>query len=168
MQGHHHWQAFCCEVWPFWLCVFICVDFQSVFGAGTPVASFPVARREPAFRLLFNKPADRAYWLWMDRDPRWEKQWKRKRGKGGEEKRREVEGRCRERSRGWRWKEDAGTKERKTSGMKGNRVWKHSHVASAIWQFIFSQFITYKDLNSWANIQNDTEYKLLSFCKTWW
>lgn len=40
-----------------------------MFGAGTPVDSFPVARREPAFRLLFNKPADRAYWLWMDRDP---------------------------------------------------------------------------------------------------
>lgn len=40
-----------------------------MFGAGTPVDSFPAARREPAFRLLFNKPADRAYWLWMDRDP---------------------------------------------------------------------------------------------------
>lgn len=40
-----------------------------MFGAGTPVDSFPVARRAPAFRLLFNKPADRAYWLWMDRDP---------------------------------------------------------------------------------------------------
>lgn len=40
-----------------------------MFGASTPVGSFPVARREPAFRLLFNKPADRAYWLWMDRDP---------------------------------------------------------------------------------------------------
>lgn len=33
------------------------------------MGSFPAARREPAFRLLFNKPADRAYWLWMDRDP---------------------------------------------------------------------------------------------------
>lgn len=65
-------------------CVFICVDFRSAFGAGTPVASFPVARREPAFRLLFNKSADRAYWLWMDRDPRREEQGKGKRGKGGE------------------------------------------------------------------------------------
>lgn len=65
--------------------VFMCVDFRSAFGAGTPVASFPVARREPAFRLLFNKPADRAYWLWMDRDPRRERQGKRKRGNGGEE-----------------------------------------------------------------------------------
>ena len=46
------------------------------FGAGTPADSFPVARREPAFRLLFNKPADRAYWLWMDRDARWEEQGK--------------------------------------------------------------------------------------------
>lgn len=52
-----------------------------MFGAGTPVASFPVVRRESAFRLLFNKPADRAYWLWMDRDPRWEKQGERKRRK---------------------------------------------------------------------------------------
>lgn len=40
-----------------------------MFGASTPVGSFPAARRESAFRLLFNKPADRAYWLWMDRDP---------------------------------------------------------------------------------------------------
>ncbi len=71
-----------------------------MFGAGTPVASFPVARREPAFRLLFNKPADRAYWLWMDRDPRREKQGKRKRGKG---------------RGGGRWGEDAGTEE---EGMK--------------------------------------------------
>lgn len=55
------------------MCVFICVNLWSVFGAGTPVDSFPVARREPAFRLLFNKPADRAYWLWMDRGSRWEK-----------------------------------------------------------------------------------------------
>ncbi len=54
--------------------------------AGTPVASFPVARREPAFRLLFNKPADRAYWLWMDGDPRWEKQGKE------EEKEKEEKG----------------------------------------------------------------------------
>lgn len=40
-----------------------------MFVAGTPVDSFPVARREPAFRLLFNRSTDRAYWLWMDRDP---------------------------------------------------------------------------------------------------
>ena len=59
--------------------------FQSVFGAGTPVASFPVARREPAFRLLFNKPADRAYWLWMDGDPCGERERERR---GGEEERR--------------------------------------------------------------------------------
>lgn len=80
-----------------------------MFGAGTPVASFPVVRREPAFRLLFNKPADRAYWLWMDRDPRWEKQGKRKRGER------------RERRRGERWKEDAGTeiREEKKNEQKG-------------------------------------------------
>lgn len=47
---------------------------------------FPVARREPAFRLLLNKPADRAYWLWMVRDPRWETHGERKRGKGREGK----------------------------------------------------------------------------------
>lgn len=90
----------------------VCVDF---FGAGTPVASFPVARREPAFRLLFNKPADRAYWLWMDRDPRWEKQGeKRKRegerrggGRGGEREvgrggeREEERGRETEQQCGW-------------------------------------------------------------------
>ena len=87
-----------------------------MFGAGTPVASFPVARREPAFRLLFNKPADRAYWLWMDRDPRWEKQGKRKGGIGGGEERRKEEG-------------DAGTEEeRKETGRKGNRRCKHSRV----------------------------------------
>lgn len=86
------------------MCVFICVNFWSVFGAGTPVDSFPVARREPAFRLLFNKPADRAYWLWTDRGPRWEKQGKRKRGKGGGRRR-----------------EDAGTEEeeRKENGQEG-------------------------------------------------
>ena len=60
--------------------------FRSVFGAGTPVASFPVARREPAFRLLFNKPADRAYWLWMDGAPRGEREGEEeKRRKGGRE-----------------------------------------------------------------------------------
>lgn len=74
------------------MCVCLCAwIFRSVFGAGTPVASFPVARREPAFRLLFNKPADRAYWLWMDGDSRWERQGKREGGRGGEEDRREVE-----------------------------------------------------------------------------
>lgn len=54
------------------LCVCACFYLQNVpstFGASTPVGSFPVARREPAFRLLFNKPAARAYWLWMNRDP---------------------------------------------------------------------------------------------------
>lgn len=50
------------------------VGFWSVFGAGTPVASFSVAKRELAFRLLFNKPADGAYWLWMDGDTHWESQ----------------------------------------------------------------------------------------------
>lgn len=74
-----------------------------MFGAGTPVASFPVARREPAFRLLFNKPADRAYWLWLDRDPRWEKRGKRKRGRGG----------------GGRWREDAGTEEERKKWAEG-------------------------------------------------
>lgn len=67
--------------------VCVCADFQRVFGAGTPVASFSVAKREPAFRLLFNKPADRAYWLWMDRDAHWERH--RERGREGPMKRRE-------------------------------------------------------------------------------
>lgn len=57
-----------------------------MFGAGTPVASFSVAERAPAFRLLFNKPADGAYWLWMDGGSRWEK-WR-------EEKKRAGRGRC--------------------------------------------------------------------------
>lgn len=68
--------------------VCVCADFQRVFGAGTPVASFSVAKREPAFRLLFNKPADRAYWLWMDRDTHWERH--RERGREGPMKRREI------------------------------------------------------------------------------
>lgn len=67
--------------------VCVCADFQRVFGAGTPVASFSVVKREPAFRLLFNKPADRAYWLWMDRDAHWERH--RERGREGPMKRRE-------------------------------------------------------------------------------
>lgn len=50
-------------------CVFACLNFSKNVVAGTPVDSFPVARREPAFRLLFNRPTHRAYWLWMDRDP---------------------------------------------------------------------------------------------------
>lgn len=77
---------FCCTE-RVWLCVCVCADFQRVFGAGTPVASFSVAKREPAFRLLFNKPADRAYWLWMDRDAHWERH--RERGREGPMKRRE-------------------------------------------------------------------------------
>lgn len=88
--------------------VFIGVNFQSAFGAGTPVASFPLVRREPAFRLLFNKAADGAYWLWMDGDPRWEK-----RRRGGGRRRR-------------RWGDGGGEGE---MGWKVNRWWRNNHVA---------------------------------------
>lgn len=57
----------CVSVWFYFL-------FLSVFGAGTPVASFSVAKRELAFRLLFNKPADGACWLWTSKDTHWESQ----------------------------------------------------------------------------------------------
>lgn len=91
------------------MCVCVWIAGVCVWRDGTPVASFPAARREPAFRLLFNKPADGAYWLWMDRDPPL--------GETGEEER--GGSKCRERK----------------IGRKGNKRWKRSHVVSVIRQF---------------------------------